>query len=67
MPDFFQLDLRVDKKWTFRRWTLSAYVEVQNVTNRENPEAPAYSFDYSKQGWISGLGFFPAFGVRAEY
>jgi TonB family protein len=67
MPAFFQLDLRADKKWTFRRWILSAYLEVQNATNRKNPEFPAYSFDYSKQGWVSGLGLFPAFGVRAEY
>jgi TonB family protein len=66
-PDFFQLDLRVDKKWTHRLWTLSTYVEVQDVTFRKNAEAPAYNFDYSKQGWVSGMGFFPAFGVRAEY
>ncbi|HET6437728.1 MAG TPA: TonB family protein [Anaeromyxobacter sp.] len=67
MPDFFQLDLRVDKKWTYRLWSQSVYLEVQNVTNRRNPEAPAYNFDYSKQGWVTGIGFFPAFGYRAEY
>lgn len=67
MPDFFQLDLRADKKWTHRLWTMSTYIEVQNVTFRKNPEFPAYNFDYSKQGWVEGLGFFPAFGVRAEY
>jgi hypothetical protein len=67
MPDFFQLDLRADKKWVHRLWTLSTYVEVQNVTFRKNPEYPAYNFDYSKQGWVQGIGFFPAFGVRAEY
>jgi TonB family protein len=67
MPDFFQLDLRVDKKWTHRLWTMSTYLEVQNVTLRKNAEFPAYNYDYSKQGWVSGIGFFPAFGVRAEY
>jgi TonB family protein len=67
MPDFFQLDLRVDKKWTRRLWILSTYLEVQNVTARNNAEFPAYNFDYSKQGWVTGVGFFPAFGVRAEY
>ncbi|HYD42721.1 MAG TPA: TonB family protein [Anaeromyxobacter sp.] len=66
-PPFFQLDLRVDKKWTFPLWSLSTYLEVQNATNRQNPEFPAYNFDYSKQDWVSGVGFFPAFGVRAEY
>jgi TonB family protein len=67
MPDFFQLDLRADKKWTARTWTFAAYLEVQNVTNRKNPEAATYSFDYSERGWVSGLPFFPAFGLRAEY
>jgi hypothetical protein len=67
VPDFFQLDLRFDKRWTWRTWILSAYLEAQNVTNRENPEGAAYSFDYSRQGWLTGLPFFPSFGIRAEY
>jgi hypothetical protein len=65
--DFFQLDLRADKKWTHRLWTLSVYLEVQNVTNRRNAEAPAYNFDYSKQDWVTGIPIFPSVGVRAEY
>lgn len=67
VPDFFQLDLRVDKRWTWKTWIFSAYLEAQNVTNRKNPEGAAYSFDYSKRGWFTGLPFFPSFGVRAEY
>ena len=67
MPDFFQLDLRADKKWTHRLWTLSAYLEIQNVTNRQNAEGVAYNFDYSKHGWVTGVPFFPSLGVRAEY
>lgn len=67
LPDFFQLDVRVDHKWTYRTWTLATYLEVQNVTNRSNAESIAYSFDYTKSGVVSGLPFFPAFGLRAEY
>ncbi|HVO19140.1 MAG TPA: TonB family protein [Anaeromyxobacter sp.] len=67
MPDFLQLDLRVDKKWTHRLWILSVYIEVQNVTARKNVEAPAYNYDYTKRGWVTGIPFFPGFGVRAEY
>lgn len=66
-PDFFQLDVRVDKKWTRRTWTFTAYLEVQNATNRKNPEGPAYNYDYSQSGWVSGLPLFPSFGLRAEY
>jgi len=67
MPAFFQLDLRVDKKWTARTWSFSAYVEVQNVSNRQNAESVAYNFDYTRRGWMTGLPLFPAFGLRAEY
>ena len=67
MPDFFQLDLRADKRFTYRTWILSAYLEVQNATNRKNPEDVAYNHDYSERGWLTGLPLFPSFGVRAEY
>jgi TonB family protein len=67
VPDFFQLDLRLDKRWTWKAWILSAYLEAQNVTNRKNPEDATYSYDFSKQGWVTGLPFFPSFGIRAEY
>ena len=67
IPAFFQLDLRVDKRWTHRSWILAAYLEVQNATNRENPEQVAYNHDYSERGWMTGLPFFPSFGIRAEY
>jgi TonB family protein len=67
VPDFFQLDVRLDKRWTHRTWILSAYLEAQNVTNRENPEEVAYNHDFSERGWMTGLPFFPSFGIRAEY
>lgn len=67
IPDFFQLDLRADKRWVYRTWILSAYLEVQNATNRKNPEDVAYSYDYAERGWVTGLPLFPSFGIRAEY
>lgn len=67
LPDFFQLDVRVDKRWTFDTATLTAYLDIQNVTNRENSEAVDYSYDYSKSQFTPGLPFFPSFGLRWEY
>jgi hypothetical protein len=32
LPDFVQLDLRIDREWIFRRWALSAFLEVVNTT-----------------------------------
>jgi TonB family protein len=67
LPAFLQLDLRVDKKWTFRTWIFTAYLEVQNLTNRKNAEADLYNYDYTERGLVTGLPFFPSFGLRAEY
>ena len=39
LPAFNQLDLRVDKEWTFDRWRISVYLDVQNVTRATNAEA----------------------------
>jgi TonB family protein len=67
LPAFFQLDLRVDKKWTFQTWTLGAYLDVQNVTNRKNVVQVTYNHDYTLSGYLTGLPIFPSFGLRAEY
>ncbi len=67
MPPFFQADIRIDKKWNFRTWNFSTYLELQNVTNRKNAEFVSYNYDYSKSGFVSGIPLFPAFGLRAEY
>jgi len=66
LPLFHQLDLRVDKKWTFAHWSLSVYLDVQNVYNRQNPEATLYNFDYTESTTVSGLPILPSLGVRGE-
>ncbi|HEY0838914.1 MAG TPA: TonB-dependent receptor, partial [Vulgatibacter sp.] len=67
LPAFFQLDLRVDKKWTYDESSLVAYIDVQNVTNRENIEGVEYKFDYSRWAYSPGLPLFPSIGLRYEY
>ncbi len=67
LPDFLQLDVRVDKKWTYDEWSFSAYLDILNVTNRQNPESVDYNFDYTEEALGPGLPFFPSFGIRAEY
>lgn len=66
LPDFFQLDLRIDKRFTFDRWALSLYLDVQNVTNQQNPEGLFYSFNYTQKSYVYGIPILPALGIRAE-
>ncbi|MFT3773691.1 MAG: TonB-dependent receptor [Minicystis sp.] len=64
IPPFVQLDLRASKRFTLGRTELEAYLDVQNVTNRSNPEEIVYTRDYTKQGTISGLPILPSLGLR---
>jgi TonB family protein len=66
MPLFHQLDLRVDKRWQFKAWALSAYLDVQNVYNHPAAESYVYNFDYSRRGYQTGIPIIPSIGVRGE-
>jgi hypothetical protein len=64
LPAFFQLDLRIDRAWR-RAWgELRVFLDVQNVSNRANPEGVTYNFDYSEPAYTRGLPVFPSIGVE---
>jgi hypothetical protein len=68
IPDFVQLDLRLEKTFTFRRGVqLNVYVDVQNVTNRANPEEIVYSYDFTKRAFITGLPTLAVLGARVQW
>jgi TonB family protein len=66
LPMFHQLDLRLDKRWQFKSWQLSAYIDVQNVYNNANTEGLQYNFNYTARQNISGLPILPSLGLRGE-
>jgi hypothetical protein len=64
LPDFFQLDLRIDRTWR-RSWgVLDLYVDLQNVVNRRNPEGVTYNEDFTQRSYTAGLPIFPSIGVE---
>jgi outer membrane receptor for ferrienterochelin and colicin len=67
LPAFFQLDLRIDKKWVYETWMLNAYLDLLNATNSKNTEGVSYSYDYSDKQYVTGLPIIPSFGLRAEF
>ncbi len=68
LPDFHQLDLRVDKTFTLKRFRLGLYLEVLNVYNRRNAENLVYGGrQLYQEGRITGLPIFPNLGLRADY
>ncbi|HSD19981.1 MAG TPA: hypothetical protein VLC54_08085, partial [Anaeromyxobacter sp.] len=64
---FFQADARVDKRFVFSSWMMSVYLDVQNVTNRENAEFRFPSYDCAQIFAIPSIPVLPAFGLRAEW
>jgi TonB family protein len=64
---FHQLDLRIERLWTFERWRLSAYLDVQNIYNAANPEATLWDYRYRESAPLRGLPVLPTFGVKGEF
>lgn len=67
IPSFNQLDVRVDKTWTFDSYKITAYLDVQNIYNRSNAEGVSYNYRYTKPEWQTGLPIIPSLGVRGEF
>ncbi len=66
LPDFVQLDVRVDKRFVFNNWVLALYLDIQNVTNQQNPEGLFYSFNYTQKSYVYGIPILPSLGIRGE-
>ena len=59
--------MRVDKRWTFKAWQLSSYLDVQNIYNNQNAEAVGYNFNYTARQYVNGLPILPSIGIRADF
>jgi hypothetical protein len=44
LPAFHASDIRIDKKWNLRRFTLDLYLDIQNWYSSKNPGIPQYTF-----------------------
>ena len=65
---FTQLDIRIDRTWTFDTRRLMAYLDVRNALNEANSSERIYSYDFSEEAswhrdpdrtelWIGGEHF----------
>ena len=67
LPTFHQLDLRVDKRWIYRRVSINAYLDVLNVYNHQNTERLANSFNFQTTAPIASLPILPSIGLRLDW
>ena len=67
VPPFHQLDVRLDKTWTFDSWLLDAYLDVLNTYNHRAIEGLVYSYDYSGMSYFRGLPIIPTLGLKGSF
>ena len=67
LPVYHRLDVRADKRWYFSKWTLTTYIDIQNVYNRQN--TGAYRWDKFKKEIVTdkNIGILPSIGISAEF
>ena len=67
VPPFSQLDVRIDKVWTFDAWTLDLYLDVLNSYNHRSIEATVYSYDFRQSDYFRGLPVIPTLGLKGSF
>jgi hypothetical protein len=66
LPTFHRIDLRLDKRFQFDSWRLTAYLEVMNAYNQRPVEAIGYDYRYRTRTELKGLPVLPLLGVKGE-
>lgn len=67
MPPYHRLDLRVDKRWHFKKWNIVTYIELQNAYFRNNIYEYQWDPIENKKVEIYQWKFFPVFGINALF
>jgi hypothetical protein len=74
LPTYVQLDLRLDREWLFRRWTLAVFVEALNITYSESVYGITYPKDATTmitrydQPEVEGFRWIlPSIGARGRF
>ncbi len=65
---FFQLDMRIEKKFMMKNWILSAYLDFQDLSwfVYKSPEFYMYNYRYDQKTPVGGIPE-PALGISAEF
>jgi TonB family protein len=65
---FFQLDMRVEKKFMMKNWVLSVYLDFQDLSwfVYKSPEFYMYNYRYDQKTPVGGIPE-PALGLSAEF
>lgn len=66
-PSYQRLDFRWDHKFIYKNWSLSWYLEIQNLLNRENIWFYYYQNNERKVEAVKQFGFWPVSGMVIDF
>jgi len=66
-PIYSQLDVRIERRFTFDRWVLGVYVDIINVLNSENAEGVLYDYRQRQSAPLRGVPILPILGLRGRF
>ena len=52
LDPFSQVDIRIDKKWSFNNWSLDVFLEIQNALAQASPEEPQFGLARDVDGTL---------------
>jgi hypothetical protein len=67
IPVNHSLDVRVDRRWMLRSWTIIAYIDIQNLYDRAFYDAPRYNTRTGASESSRSIGILPTIGVSVEF
>ena len=67
MPDYQRLDIRIDNRQHFSGWNLVSYVEVQNVSDRDNVFMYVWNEKTRSEQVVNQIGLFFLGGFKIEF
>jgi hypothetical protein len=68
MDPFIQVDVRIDKKFVYKKWMFSTYIDIQNLSwlLYKSPEMVIHNYDFTARETVSMI-IQPAIGFKAEF
>jgi TonB family protein len=64
---FSQLDVRIERRFTFDRWVFGIYLDVINALNSENAEGVLYDYRSRESAALRGVPILPILGLRGRF
>ena len=64
---FSQLDVRIERRFTFDRWVFGIYLDIINALNSENAEGVLYDYRSQESAALRGVPILPILGLRGRF